>query len=222
MLRKSLIGAAAAVAIFGGQAAQATIIGGGVTGGSSLSQGGIFIKLSVPFTESNPDNTVGENTFQTPNLYGFDEDQNIMIGAELDVNVGTNPQAGDVVASHYIFFDPGPSTSQTGFVDFDAPIFGVATSTSFLQASDFLANTGVTYQNPGLRGLESGDSAIIDPMNPNRLLVDWTASNPGDYVRVLTMRSPIADTIPVPGAILFIGLGLIAASAFGRSRQRPI
>ena len=36
----------------------ATIVSGSVTGGQSLTQGGTFIKLSVPFTESDPDNTV--------------------------------------------------------------------------------------------------------------------------------------------------------------------
>lgn len=196
--------------------AGATIVDGGVTGGTAQGQGGVFVKLSVPFSDSNPVNTVGNNTFQNPNLYGFDEDQNILIASEIQVDVGTNPQAGDIVASHYVFFDPSGGTTQVGFVDFDADIFGIATSTGNLAASDFLANTGVTYLNPALRGLESGDIVSIDPGNPRRLLVNWFASTPGDYVRVLTMESPLA--MPEPATMLLFSIALAGLGAARRSR----
>ena len=151
----------------------ATIVSGAVTGGQSLTQGGTFVKLTVPFTNSDPDNTVGNDTFEDPNLYGFDEGQNIDISVDLAVDIladgmggssgsGIVPM-GSTVASHYIFFDPAATTggtTQVGTVSFDSDIFGIITSTSNLAASDFLINTGVTYLNPTLRGLESGDSAI--------------------------------------------------------------
>jgi hypothetical protein len=213
-------GLVTAVALGLAAPAGATVIGGGVTGGASLGQGGTFGKLSVPFTESDPDNAVGDNTFQTPDLYAFDEDQNILVGAPVAVDVGTSPAAGDVVASHYVFFDPGPVTSQQGFVDFDADIFGIITSTANLAASDFLANTGVTYLNPTLRGLESGDSVQIDPANPRRLLVDWTASTPGDYVRVLTMFSPGATPVAEPATLALLGGGLVALLTWRRAAGR--
>lgn len=188
----------------------ATIIGGGVTGGTSLGLGGTFIKLGVPFTESTPVNTVGDDTFQNPNLYGFDEEQNIVITSTITVDIGTNPTAGQTVASHYIFFDPlNTGTSQQGFVLFDADIFGIATSTTNLNNSDFLANTGVTYLNPGLRGLEAGDVVSIDAGDSKRLNVDWTAATPGDYVRVFTMFSEGA-VIPEPGTAILFGLGVLA------------
>jgi hypothetical protein len=38
----------------------ATMVSGAVTVGSSFTQGGMFIKLAVPFTDSNPANTVGK------------------------------------------------------------------------------------------------------------------------------------------------------------------
>ena len=200
--------------------AQAVVIGGAVTGGSSLSQGGTFIER-----DASTGFTVGNDTFQDPNLYAFDEDQNITIPSTIDVDIGTSPTAGKVVASHYVFFDPENTTSQSGHVDFDAPIYGVATSTGNLADSDFLLASDVTYLSPSARGLESGDSVGIDPGDANRLLVDWQASSPGDFVRVFTQRSPGADdpdpgVIPLPAGFPLLLGGLGALSAFGMRRRR--
>ena len=91
--------------------ATATIIGGSVTGGTAQTAGGTFVKLTVPLSNPfGPPNSVGNDNFQSPNLFGFDENQNILLAAPLTVDVGTSPiPAGSTVASHYIFFDPGPS-----------------------------------------------------------------------------------------------------------------
>ena len=206
--------------------ASATIVSGSVTGGQSLTQGGTFIKLSAPFTESDPDNTVGDDTFQDPNLYGFDEGQNIDITVDLAVDMLSDGMggssgsgilsAGSTVASHYIFFDPDGNTTQQGTVTFDSQIFGVITSTNNLAASDFLINTGVNYLNPTLRGLESGDSVTITGLNT--ITVDWYASTPGDYVRVLTDFSPGA-VVPVPAAIWLFGSGLLGLVGVARRKQ---
>ena len=193
----------------------ATIIGGSVTGGQAFNQGGSFIKIAPGFTVSNPDNTVGNNTFQNPNLYGFDEDQNIALAAVLSVNIGTSPIAGEMVASHYIFFDPAPSTTITGSVDFDSDVIGIITSTGLLSASDFLANTGVTYLNPNLRGLEAIDSVSISGVR--QISVNWRASNPGDYIRVLTQFSPAA--VPEPGTMILLGSGLIGLAAWRQFKK---
>ncbi|MCB1745143.1 MAG: hypothetical protein KDK91_32545, partial [Gammaproteobacteria bacterium] len=176
----------------------ATIESGVVNGGQSATSGGAFVKLSVPFTLSVPANSVGEDTFNTFDLYGFDEDQNIELAAELPVDLlvetgapGVLP-AGSTVASHYIFFDPAgtSSTTQVGRVSFDSDIVAVITSGDRLQGSDFLANTGVIYLNPQLRGLEAGD--LVSVVGPRTIEVDWAASTPGDYIRVLTRFSPAA------------------------------
>ena len=74
--------------------AVATVVGGAVTGGYSFDNGGTFVKLSVPFTESNPDNSVGNNTFQTLDLYAFDEGQNITITEDLAVDQLRDPATG--------------------------------------------------------------------------------------------------------------------------------
>jgi len=166
---------------------QATIISGVVTGGTALTAGGTFVKLTPPLLNLfGPPNSVGNDNFQSPNLFGFDEDQNILITAPLTANVGLNPiPAGTIVASHYIFFDPGPTERVVGTVTFDSDVLAIFTSTGTLADTDFLANTGVNYLNPTNRGLEAGD-----------------------YVRVLTAFSPAAVEVPEPRTIETLGTGL--------------
>lgn len=197
--------------------APAAVVGGMVTSGS-----GSFVELdpTLPgFGVGQATLEVGNDTFQNNNLYAFNEDQNIILPEALTFG-GTMLSAGTIVASHYVFFDPDGSTSQEGYVDFDADILAIAGSTTDLAATDFLLNNLVTYLNPTLRGLEAGDSATIDGSDSKRLLVDWVASTPGDYVRVFTARSASGpdprdpDTIsPVPlpagGALLLGALGLL-------------
>jgi hypothetical protein len=179
--------------------AGATITGGEVTGGSARKNGGIFTKLTVPFSESTPANTVGSNTFQNFNLYGFDEGQNIELSEDLNVDIigdgegrslgkGMLPK-GLIVASHYIFFDPKHG-SQTGTVTFDSPVVAIITRSQSLDASDYLINTGVDYLNPGQRGIEGRDRVGI--INNDTIEISWAAGSPGDYIRVLTLFSPAA------------------------------
>lgn len=200
--------------------AGATIIGGSVTGGSAFSAGGAFFKLTPPLGNPHgPANSVGNNNFQDNNLYGFDEDQNVLVTSPLIVDVGSSPiSMGTVVASHYIFFDPNSSRSIIGTVDFDSDVLAILTSTSHLAASDYLANTGVNYLNPGARGLEAGDFVTIS--GARQILFDTTASTPGDYVRVLTQYSPSAAT-PEPAASALLGIGLAAMGLLAkRARSR--
>lgn len=147
------------------------------------------------FVVLNPDNgfSVGYDTFDDDNLYAFDEDQNIVLIEPVRVDIGPMSliPAGTEVASHYVFFD-SLSGVQMGFVDFDAPILGIAAFEPTMSATDYLANTEVTYISPELRGLEDGDQAWIDPVYPQRLWVNWAGSSPGDYIRVFTERSPNA------------------------------
>ena len=211
--------AAALLALTISVPAGATIISGTVTGGTAFTAGGTFVKLTVPLTNpfGTPD-SVGNDNFQSPNLFGFDEDQNILLAAPLVVDVGSSPiPVGTTVASHYIFFDPGPTQHVIGTVNFDSDVLAIITSTGNLAASDFLANTGVNYLNPGARGLEAGDSVTIS--GTRQILFDTFASSPGDYVRVLTEFSPSAGTVPEPGDLVLWGSGL-AALAVGLSRRK--
>lgn len=135
--------------------------------------------------------TVGADNFDSCNLFAFDEDQNIILVEPIRVDIG--PASGVIaqgteIASHYVFFDSINGTHY-GYVDFDAPILGVAAYQDTMGATDFLANTDVTYIGEELRGLESNDRAWIDPEDPFRLWVYWAGSSPGDYIRVFTQRS---------------------------------
>jgi hypothetical protein len=195
---------------------QASIVSGAVTGGGSLTYGGVFVELEVPFTESDPDNTVGNDTFQNPNLYGFNEEQNVVLTEDLTVDdladgLGGGSgsgiiSAGTTIASHYIFFDPQGNRTQLGWVSFDANILAIISSVDNLTASDYLVNPGVTYLSPTLRGLEPADDTVTIT-GLQTISVDWYAGSPGDYIRVLTEFSPAA-AVPVPASVWLFGCAL--------------
>ncbi len=181
----------------------ATIIGGDIIGSTS---GGTFLKLSSPLPNLfGPPNSVGGDTFQSPNLFGFDEDQNILLTSPLMVNVGSNPiPIGTTVSSHFLFFDPGPTQHIFGTVDFDANVLAIITSMSYLFNSDFLANTGVNYLYQSVQGmLNPGDSVTIS--GPRQILVNLTDCTPGDFFRVLTASTPAP--VPEPATLHLLGLG---------------
>lgn len=167
------------------QQATAIVLDGGIL---QQAERGEFVILD-PATSF----AVGQDNFDDANLYAFNEDQNITLVEPVRVDIGGGElgviPAGTVVASHYVFFDSLDS-SHFGFVYFDAPILGVAAQADTMAATDYLANTSVTYIGTDLRGLEGGDYVWIDEDDPQRLFVAWAGSSPGDYIRVFTERSP--------------------------------
>jgi hypothetical protein len=179
---------------------------------------------------SPPPAAVGNDNQQQSKLFAFDEDQNIILPSTLTLGsvFTTNTQyqytiaAGTVVASHYVFFDPRGTESITGTVTFDAMILGVAADTDDLANTDFLANNAVTYNNPGLRGIETvetfnGVAQDAFSISGATLTVDFTASSPGDYLRVFTAQSPTGPEpmspvpLPAPALLLIGGMGALAA-----------
>ena len=216
---KKCIVFAALLALITSHPAFADIIGGAVTGGTALTAGGVFVKLSTPLPNLfGPPNSVGNDNFQSPNLYAFDELQNFTLTSPLTVDVGSSPiPAGTVVSSQYVFFDPGPTQHVIGTVDFDADVLAILTSTTTLAGSDFLGRPGVNYLDPAERGLEPGDSVTIG--SSRQTLVDVVASSPGDYVRVLTAASP-TSAMPEPGSLTLLGSGIFALAGITRRKYR--
>lgn len=187
--------------MFGALGANAATVGGRVTGGTAATNDNGIFQLIAPPT------VVGNNNFDSPNLYAFDELQNVLLSSSLDVNISplgsSTIAANTIVSSHYVFFDPGPGQTISGTVTFDSDILGISTSTSTLIASDFLSAPGVSYLSPSLRGLESGDTVSF--LDARTIEVNFFASSPGDYIRVLTVGTTV---VPVPSAA-WIGLSLL-------------
>jgi hypothetical protein len=128
----------------------ATITGGSVDGGTAYTFGGTFVPLSTPLQNPFGDpNSVGADNYQSMNLFGFNENQNIKLTNDLMLEDGSHLDSGKLVASHYIFFDPAaiPPEYETilGTVDFDADVLAIITVKEYLLASDFLQNTGIHY-----------------------------------------------------------------------------
>lgn len=206
--------------------AHAAVIGGSATGGSAVTNGGVFVNLGF-----NPipviGDTIGDDNQQNNNLYAFNEDQNIVLTpstgavsvdfcADSSVCGSGLLPIGTTVASHYVFLDPVSTQVFKGTVTFDAPILAVMDSKNNMAASDFLINNNITYLSDNLRGLESADSYSVSGAT---ITLSFQASSPGDYIRVLTAFSPVADAVlPGPGAILLLGFG-IAGLALGRRKK---
>jgi hypothetical protein len=162
-----------------------------VRGGEILQQSGQggFVTLHPP-----PGLRVGADTFDDDNLYAFDEAQGATLQQPLRVDLGAERgtiPAGTRIDSHYVFFD-SLDGSHFAVVQFETPILGIALTQATMAASDHLGHPHVTYLNPGLRGLETGDEVWIDAENPTRLFLLWAGSSPGDYIRVFTQASETA------------------------------
>jgi len=181
-----------------------------------MTAGGTFVLLNTPLDNPfGPPDSVDKNNFQSPDLFAFDESTTTLL-SNLIVNIGASPiAAGTEISSEYVFFDPGPTQHLTGTVTFGTDVLGVITSTKDLAASDFLGAPGVNYLDPANRGLEAGDSVTISA--PNQITVDFTASSPGDYIRVITAGP--APAVPEPGTLGFVASGMIGLVLL-RRRQR--
>lgn len=191
--------------------AHAAVIAGSLTGGTALTTPpvGSFVLLTP-----GAGFTVGNNNQQTNNLYAFDEKQGVTLPNNLNANYGGLIAAGTRVNSHYVFFDPLRVRTAKGSVSFDGAVLGVLTARNREFNTDALLGlSGVTYLNPGARGLEAGDTLSI---LGNSISIDWRASSPGDYVRVLT-----AVPEPASWAMLIAGFG-VAGAALRRRRAHPV
>ncbi len=140
---------------------------------------------------------------------GFDEAQNVLLGAAIAVDSPANSiAAGTRVNSQMIFLNKpsgqGGQLSQSNVVwTFDGPILGVMSDgigQLEVNTTGILGAAGTNY--PGAtfaaRGMENADSYSI---SGNTLTVNMAVSQPGDWIRVVT-------AIPAPGAAILAMLGM--------------
>lgn len=176
--------------------ANAAVVMGELTGGSSFINGGSFQILNPM-----PGFSVGNNVQQSDNLFAFDEQQGVTLAAAVG-----GVAAGTVVNSHYVFYDPDDLETGIGYVDFDGDILGVLTAKGQMDSTDaLLGNGNVNYISVALRGLENADSFNVVG---NRLNIDFRAASPGDYIRVLTTAVPEPST----WAMMIGGFGLVGGA----------
>lgn len=156
-------------------------------------------------------------------LLAWDERQNVTLVSDLRVDrvfdesapfIGDAGggdffiRAGTVVSSHYLQWDPGAGSSATvrATVVLDSQVFAFITADANLFASDpVLGRAGLDYNDFGLRGLEPSDVTTF--IGPNTA-VEWRASSPGDWTRLITAFSPGGAQVREPESAWLIGLAM--------------
>ena len=207
-----------------------------------ISSAGISFATAISITDSDRAAVIGlpaplpftlvANFSNESTLYVWDEVQNYTLTQNLFVNRVADPTAsyvgesggnyyitsGTIVSSHYVQWDP-ISDSVEATLNFDSDIFAFITSDAYLANSYYLGLPDINYGDFNLRGLEAGD---LTNFNGGSVDIDWTASNPGDWTRLITAFSPGAPTnpIPEPSTFILLGGGLAGLAFFARRRKK--
>ena len=213
------------VGIVGTGAVYATAISiTGLTGSQALDYM-IGTPAPLPFT-------LTANFSDDQKLYVWDEVQNFTLPGNLYVDrvadvtadfIGGSSgsyyiKAGTIVSSHYVQWDPAPTKTVKARLEFDSDIFAFITADQRLFNSDsWLGLTGITYGDFGNRGLETGDGTNF---NSGMVDIDWAASNPGDWTRLITAYSPGGEPIPEPATMLLLGSGLVGLAGFRKKFRK--
>jgi len=151
-------------------------ITGVVTGGSVLAEGGQVKQICDPIGD------VGNDNFDSFDVFAFEEQQSVLLVADLYLDDVEFIASGETVSSYYVVFDPNATESVIATLTFPDDIIGVIGTKDELQASNFLGDASANYLNPSLLGLEGGDMFSIAGAD---LTIDFSASTPGDSIRVI-------------------------------------
>ncbi len=175
--------------------------------------------------------TISPNSYNDDTLWVWNEKQNVTLTEDLFVDRvadasadfveivsgGYLISAGTVVSSHYVQWDPAGGKDVNATIEFDSEIFAFITADQKLFDSDSsLGLDWVNYNDFKLRGLEKKDMTFI---NGTSVDIDWRASSPGDWTRLITAYSPAAAT-PEPGTIALLSLGLIGLAGVSRKKLK--
>jgi len=164
-----------------------------------------------------PMNVLDTTVFNT-GMQGFDEQQNVVLISDLAVDGGFI-LAGTRVNSQMIFMNregPITDTSLPALTHNENMILGVMSDvdgTLEALSNAFLGASGTNY--PGSfanRGLEGTDSYSA---SGNVLSVDLRVTQPGDWIRVITVSA-----VPVPAALPLFGTGLAFLGYAGWRRKK--
>ncbi|MEM8883772.1 MAG: PEP-CTERM sorting domain-containing protein [Planctomycetota bacterium] len=161
---------------------------------------------------------------------GFNEVQNFVLTQNIAVDDGMI-LAGTRINSHMIFLNSGANgesirvTHNDVTWSFDGEVLGVmGDRNGELEAltNDLLGAEGTIYQDGKLkyRGLEGRDDYEV---LGNQLTIDMTVTEPGDWVRVITLAGDPMDGMtpnPEPGTIALFGAALAAGWAVRRRRVK--
>lgn len=115
---------------------------------------------------------------------------------------------GQSVDSWLLIWDPRALLTAKGSVSFDANILFFLDDQSELLASAAFQKAGVSYDLTNAAvGLEASPDKANTSWGGSTVNFAWTASDPGDHVRVMTARVPEPGTLALVAASL-LGLGL--------------
>lgn len=128
---------------------------------------------------------------------------------------GSGTWNGQTVDSWFLMWDPQAALTATGTVSFDAPILFFLDDRSELIASSVFEKAGVGYDlSHAAVGLEANPDKINTSWAGQVLNFAWTASDPGDHVRVLTAK------LPEPGSLGLVLAGLLGVGLGAWSRRQ--
>lgn len=181
-------------------AANAAVLMGEVTDGNPGPSGASFV-IVIPSATNRITVVEAGSRRDSPNLFALNEKQHVTLLR----NISTLA-AGTVVNSHLVWYDPAIRNTLNGTVIFNRNILAVITTRNGLRDTNgIFGNPFVTYATPSAVGLETRDGFSF---SGNTLTVNFTASEPGDVLRVLTSAVPEPST----WMMLILGFGFIGAA----------